>query len=343
MWRTTFEIDERYQPIKAIGKGAYGVVCSAKNMSSGEKIAIKKIGNAFENLTDARRTLREIKLLRHLKHENIIAVKDIMKPTSKDKFNDVYLVYELMDTDLHQIIRSSQPLTNEHFQYFIYQILRGLKYVHTANVLHRDLKPSNLLLNASCDLKICDFGLARTSSERNFMTEYVVTRWYRAPELLLSCDHYTAAIDVWSVGCILAELLGRRPLFPGKDYVDQLKLIIKTLGAPSEDDLSFINSSKARAYIRALPQSEKVAFRKKFPEADAQALDLLEKMLQFDPRKRITVEQALKHPWLSQLHDEAAEPSAPGAFEFDFEETQLTEQTVRDLVYSEMKYYHPND
>lgn len=106
---------------KAIGKGAYGVVCSAKNALTGEKVAIKKIGNAFDNLTDARRTLREIKLLRHLRHENIIAVRDIMKST-KDRFNDVYLVYELMDTDLHQIIRSSQPLTNEHFQYFIYQV-----------------------------------------------------------------------------------------------------------------------------------------------------------------------------------------------------------------------------
>eukprot|EP00879_Flechtneria_rotunda_P007694 GHRR01008067.1.p1 GENE.GHRR01008067.1~~GHRR01008067.1.p1 ORF type:complete len:379 (+),score=122.05 GHRR01008067.1:170-1306(+) len=340
LWRTTFEIDEHYTPIKAIGKGAYGVVCSAKNAQTGEKVAIKKIGNAFDNLTDARRTLREIKLLRHLRHENIIAVRDIMK-AAKERFNDVYLVYELMDTDLHQIIRSSQPLTNEHFQYFIYQVLRGLKYVHTANVLHRDLKPSNLLLNASCDLKICDFGLARTSSERNFMTEYVVTRWYRAPELLLSCDHYTAAIDVWSVGCILAELLGRRPLFPGKDYVDQLKLIIKTLGPPSEDDLTFINSSKARAYIRALPQQERVPWNKKFPEADLMALDLLDKMLQFDPRKRIDVQAALKHPWLAQLHDDSAEPSAPAAFEFDFEETQLTEQNVRDLVYAEMKYYHP--
>lgn len=121
MWRTDFEIDEQYTPIKAIGKGAYGVVCSAKNSQSGEKVAIKKIGNAFDNLTDARRTLREIKLLRHLRHENIIAVRDILKAT-RDRFNDVYLVYELMDTDLHQIIRSSQPLTNEHFQYFIYQV-----------------------------------------------------------------------------------------------------------------------------------------------------------------------------------------------------------------------------
>lgn len=133
------------------------------------------------------------------RHENIIGLLDIMSPAPGGPFNDVYLVYELMDTDLHQIIRSSQPLTDEHFQYFIYQTLRGLKYIHSAGVLHRDLKPSNLLLNASCDLKIADFGLARTSTESNaFMTEYVVTRWYRAPELLLSCDSYSAGIDVWS-------------------------------------------------------------------------------------------------------------------------------------------------
>lgn len=114
-------------------------------------------------------------------------------------------------------------------QYFLYQLLRGLKYVHSANVLHRDLKPSNLLLNANCDLKIGDFGLARTTSETDFMTEYVVTRWYRAPELLLNCSEYTAAIDIWSVGCILGEIMTREPLFPGKDYVHQLKLITEVL------------------------------------------------------------------------------------------------------------------
>lgn len=121
LWRTTFEIDDKYAPIKAVGKGAYGVVCSAKESGTGEKVAVKKIANAFENLTDARRTLREMKLLRHLRHENIIGLKDIMKPAVRDRYNDVYLVYELMDTDLHQIIKSSQSLTNEHFQYFIYQ------------------------------------------------------------------------------------------------------------------------------------------------------------------------------------------------------------------------------
>ncbi|KAE9450426.1 hypothetical protein C3L33_17677, partial [Rhododendron williamsianum] len=187
-----------------------------------EHVAIKKIANAFDNKIDAKRTLREIKLLRHLDHENVVAIRDIIPPPQRESFNDVYIAYELMDTDLHQIIRSNQALSEEHCQ-----ILRGLKYIHSANVLHRDLKPSNLLLNANCDLKICDFGLARVTSETDFMTEYVVTRWYRPPELLLNSSDYTAAIDVWSVGCIFMELMDRKPLFPGRDHVHQLRLVIE--------------------------------------------------------------------------------------------------------------------
>jgi len=343
LWKNLFELDLKYVPIKAIGKGAYGVVCSARNTDTGEKCAIKKITNAFDNVTDARRTLREIKLLRHLSHENIICVKDIMPPNSRQEFKDVYLVYELMDTDLHQIIRSSQTLTDDHCQYFIYQILRGLKYVHTANVLHRDLKPSNLLLNASCDLKICDFGLARTSNEKGFMTEYVVTRWYRAPELLLSCEEYTASIDVWSVGCIFAELLGRKPLFPGKDYIHQLKLIIQVLGSPTEEDLQFITSHKARDYIKGLPHQPRMLFTKLYPHANPLAVDLLEKMLVFNPKKRITVQEALTHPYLGSLHDESVEPAAEHIFEFDFEDDQkLKEDELRDRVYEELVIYHPD-
>lgn len=334
-------IDERYEPIKAIGKGAYGVVCSAKDLKTGEKVAIKKITNAFENLIDARRTLREMVLLRHLRHDNIIAVKNMIKTPVYKGHNDVYIVYELMDTDLHQIIRSSQPLTDEHFQFFTYQILRGLKYVHSAHVLHRDLKPSNVLLNASCDLKIADFGLARTSTEsNNFMTEYVVTRWYRAPELLLSCDTYDSAIDVWSAGCMVAEMLLRKPLLPGRDYIDQLKLIIKTLGTPSSDELDFITAPKARAYIEALPKSPKPDLRRMFPGASALAVDLVRKMLEFDPRRRISVDDALKHPWLAALHDPSCEPVAPHPFKFDFEEEKLEEQDVREKVWEEMGHYH---
>lgn len=195
--------------------------------------------------------------------KQVIAVRDVVPPPLRREFTDVYIAAELMDTDLHQIIRSNQSLSEEHcqvllqcffpfffytnnlkthpsklwdcltfcilylLQYFLYQLLRGLKYIHSANVIHRDLKPSNLLLNANCDLKICDFGLARPTSENEFMTEYVVTRWYRAPELLLNSSDYTAAIDVWSVGCIFMELMNRRPLFPGKDHVHQMRLLIE--------------------------------------------------------------------------------------------------------------------
>ncbi|KAJ0914351.1 putative mitogen-activated protein kinase CMGC-MAPK family [Helianthus annuus] len=214
-----FEVSRKYvPPIRPVGRGAYGIVCAATNSETREEVAIKKIGNAFDNRIDAKRTLREIKLLCHMDHENVSATKDVIRPSLKENFNDVYIVYELMDTHLHQIIRSNQPLADDH-----------CRYVHSANVLHRDLKPSNLLLNANCDLKVADFGLARTTSETDFMTEYVVTRWYRAPELLLNCSEYTAAIDIWSVGCILGEILTRQRLFPGKDYVHQLRLITEVI------------------------------------------------------------------------------------------------------------------
>jgi len=188
---------------------------SALDQVTKEKTAIKKVPRAFDDLVDAKRILREIKLLRHFDHENVIGMRDILKPASLEDFEDVYMITDLMETDLHRIIYSKQKLSDDHVQYFVYQMLRALKYMHSAGVLHRDLKPSNLLLNSNCDLKVCDFGLARgVNDEQLDLTEYVVTRWYRAPEIMLSCKEYTYAIDVWSVGCILGELLGRKPMFP---------------------------------------------------------------------------------------------------------------------------------
>jgi mitogen-activated protein kinase 1/3 len=159
----------------------------------------------------------------------------MMPPMARyvDDFTDVYIVSELMETDLYRIIYSKQSLSLDHVQYFIYQVLRALKYIHSANVLHRDLKPSNLLVNSNCDLKICDFGLARgvygseqmrDSNKRHLLTEYVVTRWYRAPEIMLACHEYDKPVDIWSTGCILAELLARKPFFPGEDYIDQVRI-----------------------------------------------------------------------------------------------------------------------
>ena len=204
-----------------------------------------------------------------------------------------------MDTDLHRVIRT-QTLSDDHCQYFVYQTLRALKYIHSANVLHRDLKPSNLLLNANCDLKVCDFGLAREvnmdkDNNNGFMTEYVATRWYRAPEIMLTFKEYTKAIDVWSVGCILAEMISGKPLFPGRDYHNQLQLILDVLGTPTMDDYCGIKSRRARDYIRSLPFKKKISFQSMFPGANDFAIDLLEKMLTFNPKNRISIEDALSH------------------------------------------------
>ena len=229
----TFTVDKRYSMIRVVGSGAYGVVISSKDSKNSKNVAIKMVPRAFNDEIDAKRILREIKLLKHFQHENIVGIVDMMPPTARylEDFHDVYIVTDLMETDLHRIIYSKQKLSIDHAQYFIYQLLRGLKYIHSADVIHRDLKPSNLLVNSNCDLKICDFGLARGIGEKQtdcqggtmLLTEYVVTRWYRAPEIMLACHEYSKQIDMWSVGCIFAELIQRKPYFPGEDYIDQVQ------------------------------------------------------------------------------------------------------------------------
>lgn len=216
-----------------------------------------------------------------------------------------------------------------------------MEYLHSANVLHRDLKPGNILVNANCDLKICDFGLARTSRDNGqFMTEYVVTRWYRAPELLLCCDNYGTSIDVWSVGCIFAEILGRKPLFPGTECLSQLKLIISVLGSQPEADIQFIDNPKAKKFIRSLPLSRGTQFSSLFPEADPLALDLLQKMLVFDPSKRITVSEALYHPYLAGLYDPIQNPPAQFPLDLDVNHN-AREAVIRQMLLTEILHYHP--
>ncbi|KAI9889451.1 MAG: Mitogen-activated protein kinase [Vezdaea aestivalis] len=337
-----FVVDERYTVTKELGQGAYGIVwyvailnepkvaelskihSAATNNETQEGVAIKKVTNVFSKKILAKRALREIKLLQHFRgHRNITCLYDMDIP-KPDMYNETYLYEELMECDLAAIIRSGQPLTDAHFQSFIYQILCGLKYIHSANVLHRDLKPGNLLVNADCELKICDFGLARGFSvdpEENagYMTEYVATRWYRAPEIMLSFQSYTKAIDVWSVGCILAELLGGRPFFKGRDYVDQLNQILRYLGTPNESTLASIGSPRAQEYVRNLPPMPKVAFASLFQNANPDALTLLDQMLAFDPSSRVSVERALEHKYLQIWHDASDEPNCPTTFDFGFE------------------------
>ncbi|KAH8926799.1 Pkinase-domain-containing protein [Atractiella rhizophila] len=350
----SFRVPSQYHVVDIIGEGAYGVVCSAVHVPSGSKVAIKKI-TPFDHSMFCLRTLREIKLLKFFTHENIIAIQDTVKPTDLDSFTEVYLVQELMETDLHRVIRT-QGLSDDHCQYFIYQALRGLKALHSAGILHRDLKPSNLLLNANCDLKICDFGLARrdVSEERKknggkeeandqigFMTEYVATRWYRAPEIMLTFKEYTKAIDMWSVGCVLAEMIGSRPLFPGRDYHHQLTLILDVLGTPQIDDFHQISSQRSRDYLRALPFKKRRPFANLYPDANQQAVDLLEKLLAFNPKKRINVTDALAHPYLQPYHDlddePESEPIPAGFFDFDKPGDQaLSRETLKNLIAQEL-------
>uniref|UniRef100_A0A7S2WW08 Mitogen-activated protein kinase n=1 Tax=Rhizochromulina marina TaxID=1034831 RepID=A0A7S2WW08_9STRA len=339
-----FVVPRKYSLIRPIGQGAYGVVISATDGSTGRKVAIKKIHNVFRDAVDAKRILREITLLRKFNHENIIRILDLLPPTdSVEKWEDLYIVTELMETDLHRIIYSKQALSLDHVQYFVYQILRALKYMHSADVVHRDLKPSNILLNANCDLKICDLGLARGIELNTELTEYVVTRWYRAPEIMLACQDYSREIDVWSVGCILSELLERQPVFPGEDYIDQLRRIVARLGSPTEEELEFVIASKARKFLRGLPPAPRRPFTELYPSASPSAADLLQKLLTFSPRHRVEVETALEHPFLDSLHDEEDEPSADFAFDFPIEGETLSRDKVRELIWNEVARYHPDE
>uniref|UniRef100_A0A9J8AN57 Mitogen-activated protein kinase n=1 Tax=Cyprinus carpio carpio TaxID=630221 RepID=A0A9J8AN57_CYPCA len=342
-----FEVGEEYDIIETIGTGAYGVVSSARRRDNGQQVAIKKIPNAFEVVTNAKRTLRELKILKHFKHDNIIAIKDILQPVvPHSAFKSVYVVLDLMESDLHQIIHSHQPLTPEHTRYFLYQLLRGLKYIHSANVIHRDLKPSNLLVNENCELKIGDFGMARglsaahSDESRSFMTEYVATRWYRAPELMLSLHHYSLAIDLWSVGCIFGEMLGRRQMFPGKNYVHQLQLILSVLGTPPESIIGSIGSDRVRSYVRSLPSKAAEPLAALYPQAEPSAMDLLGAMLQFDPRERISACQALAHPYLAKYHDADDEPVCVPAFDFEFDQQPMGKEQIKEAILAEIQDFH---
>ncbi|KAJ2925247.1 hypothetical protein H1R20_g11807, partial [Candolleomyces eurysporus] len=306
--KVRFNVGTQYQVLDVVGEGAYGIVCSAVHRPSGRKVAIKKIA-PFEHSMFCLRTLRELKLLKFLSEagvsENIISILDIIKPPSLEAFKEVYLIQELMETDMHRVIRT-QDLSDDHAQYFIYQTLRALKALHSADVIHRDLKPSNLLLNANCDLK---------------------------------------AIDVWSVGCILAEMLSGKPLFPGRDYHHQLTLILDVLGTPTLDEFYAITTRRSRDYIRALPFRKRKPFSQLFPNANPLAVDFLTKTLTFDPKKRITVEEALAHPYLEAYHDPDDEPVAPPLdpefFEFDLHKDDISREQLKELLYEEIMSFQP--
>lgn len=324
---------KKYEIVQKIGKGAYGVVWKAIDKKQNQVVALKKIYDAFQNKTDAKRTYREVMYLREMDHENIIRILNIYKAENN---KDLYLVFEFMESDLHSVIRAN-ILEETHRKLIIYQILKVLKYIHSAEVIHHDLKPSNILINVGCKVKITDFGLARSFYSKEFdseplYTEYVSTRWYRAPEILLGAVTYSSAVDMWSLGCILGEMMIGKAVFPGTSTLNQIEKIIEVLGKPRNEDIESLNSDLAENIINSININKKKSFASFFPNAHEDALDLLQKLLTFKPSARLTAEEALKHKYVREFYS-AKEASSYKIRILD-EEKEFDLKDYRDEIYS---------
>ncbi|PWA63009.1 Protein kinase, catalytic domain-containing protein [Artemisia annua] len=293
--RNVFE----FERLRKISEGTYGVVHQARDKKTGEIVALKKVKMGKEEgfpLT----ALREIKLLGELQHPYVVGLKEVVM----DEFDGVYMVMEYIDHELKSYMeRLDEPFGQSEVKCLMYQLLNGLSYLHDNYVIHRDLKTSNLLLNDKGELKICDFGMSRHYAEPiKPYTSLVVTLWYRAPELLLGMKHYTTAIDMWSVGCIMAELLSKKPLFDGSKELEQINKIFSTLGTPNDSrwpGYSKLPGLKSKPKLVQQPYNN---LRKKFPVATFTGLgfDLLSRLLTYDPAKRITAKEALDHGWFRE-------------------------------------------
>ncbi|XP_053943909.1 mitogen-activated protein kinase 13 isoform X1 [Cuculus canorus] len=311
---------------------------SAIDKKTGEKVAIKKLCRPFQSEIFAKRAYRELMLLKHMQHENVIGLLDVFTSApSYQGFQDFYLVMPYMRTDLQKIM--GHEFSDEKIQYLVYQMLKGLKYIHSAGIIHRDLKPGNLAVNEDCQLKILDFGLARHADAE--MTGYVVTRWYRAPEVILNWMHYSQTVDIWSIGCIMAEMLTGKTLFKGKDYLDQLTQILKVTGHPGEDFVEKLEDKAAKSYIKSLPKIPKKDLSVLFPKANPLAVDLLDKMLQLDVEKRITATEALAHPYFEQFRDIEEETEAQHSYDESLEREKLSLDEWRKHIYKEILSFSP--
>lgn len=396
-----WDLPARYHVTEIIGSGSYGSVCQATDTGAGtpepRPVAIKKCKHLFDDLTDCKRILREVCILSQLNHQNVVKVFDFHIPAAQDAFTDVYMIMELVDTDLKKLCKQDVSLTPLHVNMLLYNLLAGLNYIHSAGIYHRDLKPANCFVNQDCTVKIGDFGLSRaigaevqhhlqhlphtprggeermpqiphTKRARKTLTSHVVTRWYRAPELILMTNTYTEAIDVWSVGCIFAELLGmlegkshmdRGPVFPGQscfplsprpnhaadyDYYtkgknDMLNKIFALLGTPSDEDVkACTDNEKAIRYVARFPTQAGAGLKSEFPDVDQAMLDILQKMLIFNPKKRISVPEALAHPLLGEVRNESVETRAPKMLVLGFDSEQnLDERTLRKCFYEQIR------
>ncbi|KAL4657317.1 serine/threonine-protein kinase NLK [Arapaima gigas] len=338
-----------------IGCGMYGVVWAVTDPRDGKRVALKKMPKVFQTLSSCKQFLRELQVLIFCKHDNLLSILDVVQPPHVDYFEEIYLVTELMQSNLHSVIYSPQVLTSDHVKVFMYQILRGVKYLHSAGILHRDLKPGNLLVNSNCFLKICDFGMARAEEpdELAHMTQEVATLYYRAPELLMGARHHSSAVDMWSLGCIFGELLGRRFLFEGKTPIQQLDRITDLMGTPSEEAMQMACEG-AKAHILKGPK-KKPAILKLYAMSSGvsrSAIEFLSVLLELDPAKRISAHNALSHiylregrlryhtslctccsPFNTPAYAAEFEPIAPCKFEDAYEKNLTSFQKAKETIH----------
>ncbi|XP_073834174.1 extracellularly regulated kinase 7 [Musca autumnalis] len=320
------EIDENISKLfdikKRLGKGAYGIVWKALDKRNNETVAVKKIFDAFRDETDAQRTFREIVFLKAFRnHPNIIKLHNVYKAQNN---LDIYLIFEYMESDLHNIIKKGTILKDIHKRYIMYQLINAIKYIHSGNVIHRDLKPSNVLIDSKCRCKLADFGLARSvsnlpmrcdSNDMNselpvepLLTDYVATRWYRAPEILIASKRYTKGIDMWSLGCILGEMIRGKPLFQGSSTVNQIEKIVSTLPDITEEDIKAVGAGFGSVLLKKnISKDKKITFSDLLNDASKDALDLVKSLLVLDPMGRLTAKQALCHPYVEKFRNSIPE------------------------------------
>jgi serine/threonine protein kinase len=287
---------ERYQKLEKIGEGTYGVVYKAKDKISQDIIALKKIRLEQEDEGVPSTAIREISLLKEIQHPNVVRLRDIVSGDQK-----LYLIFEYSDQDLKKYMDvAGVPLAPALVKSNLYQIINGLAYCHAHRVIHRDLKPQNLLIDKAGILKLADFGLARAFSlPMKTYTHEVVTLWYRAPEILLGQKQYSTPVDMWSVGCIFAEMAQRRPLFAGDSEIDQIFKIFRVLGTPKESVWPGVNSLPD--FKQTFPKWAPTPLSKHCSNLDANGLDLLSQMVCYDPESRISALDALSHPYFDDV------------------------------------------
>ncbi|XP_002737515.1 cyclin-dependent kinase 1-like [Saccoglossus kowalevskii] len=297
---------EDYVKIEKIGEGTYGVVYKGRNKKTGKLVALKKIRLESEEEGVPSTAIREISLLKELQHPNIVSLQDVLMQEAK-----LYLVFEFLTMDLKKYmdnIPSGKLMDTGLVKSYLYQICQGIVFCHARRVVHRDMKPQNLLIDSKGLIKLADFGLARAFGiPVRVYTHEVVTLWYRAPEVLLGSPRYSTPVDVWSIGCIFSEMATKRPLFHGDSEIDQLFRIFRTLGTPNDEIWPGVSSLPD--YKPTFPNWSPGQLPAAIKNIDDDGVDLLKKMLVYDPAYRISAKTALNHPYFEDL-DKSALPAS---------------------------------